>query len=185
MGSAHGLPVSGMVNSTVHDEWVPMQDGTQKDKSSFLSSVPDLISIPPDQIFTPSDFDDVATRIMSEDARINDPVKLQQLIRLRYEVYKTRTVKFHWDLQTSIESTPVRIDSDVSLDSNNEQEESAPSTPSATELTFPLPIYDYDLGSFVAVRPAEHDDIMAFSVCKICAGHRGEHHSKCTHTALV
>ena len=84
------------------DNWIPLES-VSHGTSSFLRILPDLLQKPPELISSPDEKDKVSQPFDTEASRIGSEEKLLALLRLRDEVFCSRSVKFHWDLSQIIE----------------------------------------------------------------------------------
>lgn len=161
-----------MVKSTKSDTWINMTNGLQRDKSCFLSRLPDLRQTPPESVKEPVDFNEVTARIMSEDSRIQNPDKFRDLLALRDEVYQDRSLNFHWDLASSVECGGAdRTDEDYL---NTEMCENVTNKALPASLSGPpRSNYDYALSSFVAVRQTDSDERFGFWIGRIVDVYNG------------
>lgn len=97
--------VSFLVTQTAQNSWKTIPNGSGSIVSSFLSSFADLNRKQPEQLTSPTEFDQVTARTMSEESRINGPNKVVQLLLLRGDVYKTEPARFCWNLGNALETT--------------------------------------------------------------------------------
>lgn len=107
-------------------------DGTWKDLQTNriswrLNGLPNLSENPPEKIVPPDDVYDVTARLHSKANRIVPVTKSRDLVRLRNEVYRTRSVKLHWNLGCIVEKRReireelTMTDEDASLDPKQAQ----------------------------------------------------------------
>ena len=59
---------------------------------------------PPEELKSPADFKEVTDRIESEETRISPPDKIDVLYKMRDGIYRDQSIRFQWDLNTTIES---------------------------------------------------------------------------------
>lgn len=96
-----------VVRGTVDESWTAF---ATNGRSSFLTGLPDLSNTPPEQLTSADDVDDVIGQFDSEASRIASSTKMRSLVKHHNEVYRTRPIKFHWDLYTIVETCHVRSD---------------------------------------------------------------------------
>lgn len=76
---------------------------------SILLFRPRLEETPAEVIESPPDKDKVTARIESESVRIGSDVNLTSLISLSDTVFRSRSLGFHWDLESIIENTSANL----------------------------------------------------------------------------
>lgn len=62
-----------------------------------------LNQTPPEQLTSPPEKNKVTDRTISEEYRIPTVIQLQSLLKLQDEVHHTRSVQFHWDMNSMIQ----------------------------------------------------------------------------------
>lgn len=71
---------------------------------SFFKFLSKLDDTPPEQLTAPHDEGNVTARFKSEASKILPTSKMRSLVKVRNVAYGTRTVKFHWDLSSIVET---------------------------------------------------------------------------------
>lgn len=167
--------VSCIVKASMSEKWIiiPMGNGKNRDQPSFLLSILDLRETTPEDLSCPSDFDDVTVRLQSEDTRIQNPIKLQELLSLRDDVYKTKKVNFHCNLVSFVEIIGKRRNRDPENDHRDDEDETIKAA-TWRSVSTPRSTFDYDLRSFVTVRAGDNADPLSFLVWNVVEVHRGK-----------
>lgn len=93
------------VRSTCTEEWRSLESDNKEGVRSILKFLPNLMETPDEEIVSLPEcegkhFED---RIDSERGRIGSEVKIRSLLNLKKEVFRSRSVPFHWNMDTSIE----------------------------------------------------------------------------------
>ena len=83
------------------DDWKTLESIKNTCKS-FLRFRPNISQNPPEEIECPPDIEKITSRIELETVRIGSEAKLNSLIVLRDKIFRSRLLKFHWDIQTII-----------------------------------------------------------------------------------
>lgn len=86
--------------------------------------------------------------------RIHRSDKLTSLLHLRNEVYQTRQVSFHWNLDQIVDCS-VRP---TGVNNNRQEEDETHEAVPALQMTE----FNYDVGSFVEVRRHDKQDSLHF-----------------------
>lgn len=73
--------------------------------NKFLKNGTNLTDKLPEELTEPSYFDEVTDRLESEECRIESATNSRSPYKLRDEIYRTRKVRFHWNLDEVIEAT--------------------------------------------------------------------------------
>jgi len=144
------------VNST--DNWEnlrPVWDG--EGYGGFLTTTPRLNKTPCTKLKCPTDHSQVLKRLKSEEVRIGSAAKMKELRDLVADVYETRQQPFHWDLRSVFERAHTQSEERGVLEGNLT---GADETVEGCEL-------EYEINSFVAVRPEAQTATLPFWVGKI------------------
>lgn len=172
---SESISVICVVKSTVDNSWTPISNVQNGNVNCFLSKLSYMYMTIPDPLVSPSVFDDVTTRIMSEETSIQTPTKLSELGKLRDEVFKTVTMKYHWDLTSVVDTASLPVNqqliSSVPFRSNGEDISHDIATDHTTFMA-----HEYDQGSFVAIRPGSDTDLLQFWLGMIVNVHRDKVH---------
>lgn len=161
-----------MVMPTLSDDWRVISNGSNAYQNPFLCKLPHLSKTSPEQLTSPTDFDDETESLQSEDGRTNSPTKLAAVFRLLDDMYKTYTVRFHWNLDMAVElSGVIRADPANNIVTVS-RESSTSSQPRS--LSTPLSNSDYELHSSMAIPPKNEDDPLSFWVGIMVHVHRGQ-----------
>ena len=75
----------------------------------ILRFCPDLRKTPSLSISCPEGVENITKRINSEEGRINDPSKVQDLLDLRDFVFRARVDEFHWRVDEIVETASCRM----------------------------------------------------------------------------
>jgi len=147
------------INCTDVWENLPMKGSTSH--VGFLKSLPSLSRTPPTTIECPPGKVEVTKRLESEDGRINDDAKLQELYKLRDHVFRSRIELFHWDLRHCVEEKYKRLARNRPIVTSHSDEEDEDMVQDFSHLAESdtddegiYGNYSYELNSFVAVRAA-------------------------------
>lgn len=133
------------VRYTSKDNWISLES-VNGGTNSFLRHLPDLSITPPEELQSPEDVDKITARIESETHRIDSEEKLASLFSLRDEIFRTRSVKFHWNLAEIVEMKALNLRREPNQE---EIEVAALESNGLSSLSSRL---RYDMDSFVAVR---------------------------------
>lgn len=155
------------VKGTLREEWRLLTTGAENGAACFLKFVPNIEDMPPENLRSPDDKKEVTARIMSEEARIGDTRKIEDLYRLRDEVYKDRSEHFHWDLKTTVELNCQALRKSHS-DKHDEHDTQFALQVSGDSSSTPR--LEYKMNSFVAVRGEEEDkskDVLDFWIGEV------------------
>lgn len=83
------------------DEWSAFPEASG---DGFLKFVPNLEDTPPMVTRVPNNVVQVNKCLEAAEGRIKDPVKMEELRKLRNRVYTERTDPFHWELTSTFET---------------------------------------------------------------------------------
>lgn len=119
-------------------------NGTSTDETprGFIQFHPGLTCTPPTLTKVPKGLDKVTKQIISEECRINNTAKLQDLLLLKDRVFCSRLERFYWDTDSRVEShrgTEETIHADIFKNLISSQNNKSPSTRIE---------YDYAIRSF-------------------------------------
>lgn len=108
---------------------------------------------------------------------MQDPEKLKQLMRFWEDVTQTQLVNFHLDLTASAEIKGTKRDLIVEFPNydkvGDDEEAVTPATTRLVSTTKPMGNYDYDIRSFVPIRPADDNEPMSFWIGRVVDVHPG------------
>lgn len=146
------------VKALCTDKWRLLFDGRLKRRSSnlgsFLKFIPDISSIPPENVTAPNDEREVFRRIDSEKGRM-DRLKVRAMLKLKDEVYVDRSIPFHWDHCKSLE---FNCDNILRPSQRTGEIHNVPGETNCggqEDGRLPMFDYDYDIGTMVAVNTGE------------------------------
>lgn len=151
------------VKMTCDAEWIPLWE--RDENIGFLHFVPDLSETPPTKAVSPTNYDQVTKRFISEQGRINNTSKMNSLFELRDRVYDTRLIPFHWDLSDCFELN-------LNLRTDNTDEWNITNCAEDIEYLdttgqFQHQDLEYEPNAFVAVRRSEESNDIPFWLAKI------------------
>lgn len=176
MESTAYVPTTCNVKINVTDPWIPLPMSRTHEVSSFITNPPDLSKTPATTIASPPGVEEVTKRINSLEGRINSTVKLNALLSLRDDVFRTREELFHWDLSTIVElnihavlrnddllQTPSQTDVTCLMTSDP-----SPGTHNPSPLTdVTRNDYNYNTNEFVAIKTQLQNGSESFGVGKV------------------
>lgn len=133
-----------VVKRTLAQDWFPLLAGK---RVGFLQRVPNLANTPSYETNPPSNASEVLKCFDSAEDFIKSQSKLAELRNLHKKVYEKREEQFHWNLETTFETTakftdPSKVDNNESTDDERDLE-SADSH------------MHFSAGSFVALNPSD------------------------------
>lgn len=187
-------PIQCTVKVNLHDEWEPL-------KTSFITRLPKLCNTPPTMIASTNNKDfnkmksNFTKRLESEESRIQVPSKIGELKELRDSIFRTRKIKFHWDLERAVELRNLKgndSSKDINSKSNHDDHVAGSDSDSSSGITpaegtgvsgsclasdygptlqnkiaSPAESYTYEANSFVAVLAETADKNPSFWVGKV------------------
>lgn len=153
------------VRSSCIEKWRCLESENSAEVRGILKFLPDLSRTPAEIIECPPGVEEIDKKLDSERARIISQVKMRSLVALKNEVFRSRTLRFHWNLPAIVESNGSRIsndEGDARIESLHETRASSSSS------------YSYEMGSFVAVNAESNGQGQDFWLGKIVDVHRGK-----------
>ncbi len=153
------------VRSSCTEDWRPLESDNKPGITSILKFVPNLSQTPPEKVECPQGLEEFENRIDSERSRIVSEVKMRSLTSLKKEVFRAKTLAFHWNLSSVIETSSSRQSDtkDTELEDSRTHDTHASSSSD----------YTYDIGSFVAVNTGISGQGQGFWIGKIIDISRG------------
>lgn len=100
--------VNCLLNATVDAEWTGMRSASGGQMTRFLSETLELANTTCEELWSPDKVEKVIERLSSEEARVNSPSNISALMCLRDWVYEDSGIKFHWNLDTIVETATSR-----------------------------------------------------------------------------
>ena len=147
------------------DEWENISKMIPNNKySSFIKFAPDLKKTPPLIITCPDGKQKVTDCLEAAENRIDNETEVNDLLKLRDSVFRSRTENFHWDLNGCIEISQNNL---LRFNEDEEDIEEEQQINDINETNHIRQKICYTLNSFVAVKPHETTKDKPFWVGKI------------------
>ncbi len=154
------------VRSSCTEDWRALEADNRAGTTSILKFLPDLSRTPPEIIECPTGEEEFNTRLDSERGRIVSEVKMRSLMALKKDVFRKKSLPFHWNLSSIVENG-FSTESDC-MDAMV-VEGQCPETQASSSAE-----YSYDPGSFVAVNTGINGQGQGFWIGQIVDVHRGK-----------
>jgi len=139
-------------------------DNSSKVKT-ILKFLPDLSLTPPEKTHCPKGLDKFEKKLDSERSRIVSAVKMRSLLALKNEVFRNRSLQFHWDLSKCVETNLLRA-SQIG-DSQHQTADLVSGIEQESQVQ-----YNYELNSLVIVNTGISGQGQGFWIGEVVEVHR-------------
>ena len=153
------------VRSSCVEDWRSLESDNKTGVKTILKFVPELSTTPPERVSCPSGLEEFEKKLDSERARIVTEVKMRSLVALKNQVFRDKSLNFHWNLSSIVETRNI----------SGESDEVTPETVDRNvgEVTSNS-LFSYALNSFVAVNTGGNRMDGGFWIGKVVEVHRGK-----------